>query len=74
MISNKNIVNYKVVQLFEINNFGFGHFSMIVWKKSNFKCEKFKHNFVGWMILNKKVVSTIKLHNFWSFLYLYDYI
>jgi hypothetical protein len=28
MISNKNIVNYKVVILIEIYNFGFGRFSI----------------------------------------------
>jgi hypothetical protein len=28
MISNEKVINYKVVQLFEIYNFGFGHFSI----------------------------------------------
>jgi hypothetical protein len=28
MISNENVINYKVTQLFEIYNFCFGHFSV----------------------------------------------
>jgi hypothetical protein len=28
MISNKNVINYKVVDIIEIYNFGFGAFSM----------------------------------------------
>ena len=46
MISNEEVVNYKVLQLFKIYSSRFGRFSIRGHlKNSNFKCEKFKRNF-----------------------------
>jgi hypothetical protein len=40
------VLNYKVVDIIEIYNFDFGHFSIRGYLKIlNFKCEKLKNNF-----------------------------
>ena len=74
MISNEKVVNYKVLELIEIYNFYFGHFSIeLCLNNSNFKFQKndnFKQDFEiandsSWKSHHQQSCKLIKVYNFY---------
>jgi hypothetical protein len=74
MISNKKLVNYKILEIIKIYNFRFGHlFTWLGLDNSNFEFQKIttsnkilKHQMISAeKVINNKAVELIKMYNFY---------